>query len=148
MLWWTYDTFDIQTYDILESSNIYLNTVYIFLYVVIGNFDVRESMSAEGLEIDGRDRKIVKLHGARDPRRKCISAKYATSYNYLFSTRRARGEKRFLKEIDGSTNARRETDTRGVQQGAHMYIYCIYKYMHKSVYVYVVYVDERAMAGY
>lgn len=66
----------------------------------------------------------------------------------LFSTRRARGEKRFLKEIDGSTNARRETDTRGVQQGAHMYIYCIYKYMHKSVYVYVVYVDERAMAGY
>lgn len=67
--------------------------MYIFLYVVIGNFDVRESMSAEGLEIDGRDRKIVKLHGARDPRRKCISAEYATSYNYLvFYTPCARRE--------------------------------------------------------
>lgn len=37
-----------------------------------------------------------------------------------FSTRcAARGEKRFLKEIDGSTNARREANTRAAQQGAY-----------------------------
>lgn len=82
---------------------------------VIPTLKRRRSTSGLGNEIGGRDR--VKLHGARSAAEVNIGAVCNCRVQlprFLHAVPRsaARGEKRFLKEIDGSTNAKREANTR------------------------------------